>query len=196
MRATMGVMSSGADAPPPPDDHAADHPSTGSPTLNRAVDEVERHVRIDGWDQPARLFALAPTDDLLTREPALAEQMGIQPDAAEGLTPIEQDIGDRPVEDLLASITWPETVTGAVLVIERIVLPPGAEEDMPDDAADASAWAQNHPDRADVRVVVGVLRDGTRASVVRVRGHDADTDLLRSAELSPELGNALFATFE
>lgn len=180
---TMCAMTSGPDAP--------------ERALATAVDEVERHVRLDGWDQPARLFALAPTDELLAREPALVQQLGLDgaPDDAAPLTPIEQEIGDRAVEDLLASITWPETVTGAVLVIERIVLPPGAEDEMPDEDADAATWAQQHPARADVRVVVGVLREGTRASVVRVRGHDADTDLLRSAELSPELGEALFATF-
>ena len=187
----MGGMSSGAQVPSPDDP-----PTDAARNLNRAVDEVERHVRLDGWDQPPRLFALAPTDELLTREPALAAQIGVDPETSAGLTPIEQDIGSQSVEDLLASIAWPETVTGAVLVIERIVLPPGVEDDMPEDDDAASTWAQNHPARADVRVVVGVLRSGTRTSVVRVRGHDADTDLLRSADLSPELGDALYATFD
>jgi hypothetical protein len=189
----MVDMTSGAE----PSEVPSEVPTQATRALNTAVDEVERHVRVEGWDQPARLFALAPTDELLAREPALAGQMGLDAaaDDATPLTPIEQEIGGKPVEDLLASISWPDTVTGAVLVIERIVLPPGAEDDMPDDDVDAASWAQKHPARADVRVVVGVLRDGTRASVVRVRGHDADTDLLRSAELSPELGDALFATF-
>jgi len=189
----MVSMTSGADAQPPT--HGSPAEETPPPGLTAAIEEVERHVRVDGWDQSARLFALAPTDDLVTREPALAEQLGIDPEQAAGFTPIEQEVSEQAIEDLLGSITWPDTVEGAVLVIERIVLPPGVEDEMPDDDTDAVQWAHQHPERSDVRVVVGVLRTGDRASVVRVRGHDADTDLLRSAELSPELGDALHATF-
>jgi hypothetical protein len=165
--------------------------------LVRAIAEIEQHVRGDGWDQPARLYALAPTAELLTREPDLATRIGIEADEApDALTPIEQDVAGRPIEDLLLEITWPDTVSGCALVLERIVLPPGAEEQMPDDDGDAARWAQQHPDRSDVRVVVGVMRDGTRASVLRIRGHEADDDLVRGAELSPELGNALAETFD
>lgn len=164
--------------------------------LVRAIAEIEQHVRGDGWDQPARLYALASTADLLTREPDLAARIGIEPDTpADALTPIEQDVAGRPIEDLLVEITWPDTVAGCALVLERIVLPPGAEEQMPDDDGAAASWAQQHPDRSDVRVVVGVMRDGTRASVLRIRGHEADDELIRGAELSPELGNALAETF-
>jgi hypothetical protein len=165
--------------------------------LVRAVSEIEQHVGADGWDQPPRLYALAPTLDLIDREPNLADQLDVDvpntPD--DSLTPIEQEIGDRPIEDLLASIAWPDTVTGCALVIERIVLPPGVEDDMPDDTVEASQWAQNHPERADVRLVVGVLRDGERTSVLRVRGHEDEGDLIRDSELAPELGEALAETF-
>ncbi|PZF80801.1 PPA1309 family protein [Jiangella anatolica] len=164
--------------------------------LVRAIAEIEQHVREDGWDQPARLYALAPTADLLSREPDLAARIGIDEDApADSLTPIEQDVSGRPIEDLLLEIAWPDTVTGCALVLERIVLPPGAEEQMPDEDGAATRWAQEHPDRSDVRVVVGVMRDGSRASVLRIRGHEADDELIRGAELSPELGNALAETF-
>ncbi len=165
--------------------------------LVRAIAEIEQHVREDGWDQPARLYALAPTADLLSREPALASNIGIDPSApGDALTPIEQDVAGRPIEDLLLEITWPETVTGCALVLERIVLPPGAEEEMPDEDGAATRWAAQHPDRSDVRVVVGVLRDGRRASALRIRGHEADDELILGAELSPELGNALAETFQ
>lgn len=167
------------------------------PALARAVAEIERHVRADGWDQHARLYALAPTAELAEREPALAAQLGIGQDGrpADSLTPIEQDVAGRSVEDLLPTISWPDTVSGCALALERIVLPPGAEEDMPADDAAAATWAQRHPDRSDVRVVVGVLRDGSRAAVLRVRGHEDDADLITGAELSPELGDALAETF-
>ena len=165
--------------------------------LRRAVAEIERHVRADGWDQQARLYALAPTAELVSREPELASNLGLAADATTGdaLTPIEQDVGGRAIEDLLPTIEWPETVTGCALVLERIVLPPGAEDEMPAEDAAATQWAQQHPARADVRVVVGVLRDGSRATVLRVRGHEEDDDLVHGAELSPELGEALADTF-
>lgn len=179
------------------------HVETGDPgsdivsPLERAVTEIETHVRADGWDQQPRLYALAATGDLIDREPQLAEQLGLEPADVppDALTPIEQEIGERSLDDLLSSITWPDTVDGCALAVERIVLPPGVEDDMPDDDSDATAWAQQHPARADVRIVVGVLRDGTRTSVLRVRGHEDDTDLIQRAELSPELGDALATTF-
>ncbi|PSL06632.1 hypothetical protein CLV30_10216 [Haloactinopolyspora alba] len=164
--------------------------------LGRAVAEIEQHVRADGWDQPPRLYALAPTGELIEHEPDLAAQLGIDPqaDLGDALTPIEQDVSDRSIDELLPTITWPESVHGCALAVERIVLPPGAEESMPDDDAAATQWAQQHPSRSDVRVVVGVLRDGSRAAVLRVRGHDGDDELVHGAELSPELGDALSET--
>ncbi|AYY11965.1 hypothetical protein EF847_03825 [Actinobacteria bacterium YIM 96077] len=165
--------------------------------LARAVTEIEQHVTANGWDQQPRLYALAPTADLVEREPDLAERLGLtQATAADGsLTPIEQDLPDQPIEDLLPTITWPDSVDGCVLAIERIVLPPGAEEHVPDDDTAAIAWAQNHPNRTDVRVVVGVLRDGSRTCVVRVRGYEQEDELIHDAELSAEIGNALADTF-
>ena len=168
-----------------------------SPPLGRALAEIERHVADDGWDQSPRLYALAPTSDLVGREPALADKLGIDPAAIPGgqLTPVEQELPDRSLEDVLATIAWPSTVVGCALVVERIVLPPRAEDDLPDSPDEAASWAREHPDRADVRLVVGVLRDGTRSSVLRVRGHESETDLVRDNELAPELATALAATF-
>lgn len=164
--------------------------------LTLAVTEIERHAAGRGWDQPPRLYALAPTEELIRREPGLAEQLGAGPAAARSgaLTPIEQELPNRTLEDVLATITWPETVTGCALVVERIVLPPDTEQTMPDDPDDAVAWAQNHPGRTDVRIVVGVLRDGSRSSVLRVRGHDDDADLIHDPDFSPDLGAALAET--
>ncbi|HEU4541931.1 MAG TPA: PPA1309 family protein [Jiangellaceae bacterium] len=163
--------------------------------LLRALSEIESHVASQGWDQPPRLYALAPTDELLSREPTLARELGLDAAAAPGsLTPIEQELPTTSIEELLATITWPETVAGCALVVERIVLPPAAEESMPDDPETATSWAQNHPSRTDVRIVVGVLRDGRQKAVMRVRGHDDETDLIRDPEFSPDLGAALAAT--
>lgn len=163
-----------------------------APQLARAVVEIERHVADAGWDQPPRLYALAPTDELLDREPALAAQVE-SADAGE-LTPVEQGLPDQTLDDVLATIAWPPTVVGCALAVERVVLPPGAEDGMPTFPGDAARWAAAHPDRSEVRIVVGVLRDGARTSVLRVRGHDDDGDLLRDPELAPELTEALAAT--
>lgn len=184
-----------ADLDPPTNDDAPPAEGTSS-TLTQAVTEIERHVQGNGWDQQPRLYALAPTEELIEREPDLADKLGLDRATVtqDSLTPIEQDIADRPLDDLLSSIAWPESVRGCALAIERIVLPPGAEEHVPDDSQTADAWAQSHPNRADVRIVVGVLRDGSRASVLRVRGHEDDDELIRDAELTPEIGNALADT--
>jgi hypothetical protein len=167
-----------------------------SSPLVQAIDEIEQHVRADGWDQRPRLYALAPTGELLEREPDLANRLGLKHTYVhhDSLTPIEQNVPDQPIEDLLPTIAWPDTVRGCALAIERIVLPPGAEEDVPEDAEDAVAWAQNHPQRTDVRIVVGVLRDGSRTAVIRIRGHDEDDEILRDTELAPDIGNALADT--
>ena len=148
-------------------------PDAATSPLARAVAEIERHVAGDGWDQAPRLFALAPTADLLSREPALVDRLrgGGQEPSAEQLTPIEQELPNQHLED-----------------------PPAAENGMPAAPGEAAAWAARHPDRADVRIVVAVLRDGARWSVLRVRGHD-DSDLLRETDLAPDLADALAATF-
>ncbi len=80
--------------------------------------------------------------------------------------------------------------------MERVVLPPEAEEDIPEDEAEAASFAANHPKREDVRMVVGVLRDGARHSALRLRRHDSDDEVLAGPDLVPALSEALAATFE
>lgn len=179
-------------------DETPSTPPNGRPEpLLRALAEIESHVRAEGWDQPPRMYSLAPTRDVVARQPALAQQLGVDPEAppVHALTPIEQEIDDRPLDDILATISWPGTVSGCALVVERIVLPPQIEEKMPDDPETAATWAQRHPSRSDVRIVIGVLRDGSRSAVVRVKGHDAPEELIRDTDISPDIADALAATF-
>ena len=67
-----------------------------SDALIAALMEIERHVGGVGWDQPARLFALVPTADLVAAEPQLAEHLtgGLEPQPGH-LSAIEQDGLDR-----------------------------------------------------------------------------------------------------
>lgn len=171
-------------------------------TLTPVVLEIERHVAAGGWDQPPRLFALAATAELVAREPGLAAALGLAVDADEdvpGLTPVEQDEfpADRPLDDVLATLAWPEDVVGCALAVERIMLPPEAEATLADEGLDAEGLARaaaGHPGRQDVRIVVAVLRDGSRAGALRTRQHDSEQDVLTGDDLVPGLADALAAT--
>lgn len=163
--------------------------------LLETVREIERYAARAGWDQPPTLFALVETAALRAAEPDLAEHLGID-DSAGPLTPIEQPaLPDRDLEDTLAGIRWPEEVTGAALVVERLVLPPSAEDDLPSD--DPDVWAEEartHADRQDVRLVAAVLRDGRRECAVRLRAHDSEDQVLTGPDLVPGLTDALLHT--
>ncbi|WP_345455742.1 PPA1309 family protein [Actinoallomurus oryzae] len=161
--------------------------------LEDLVVELERHVAGAGWDAAPRLYALVEAPELHENEPDLARRLGV-PDVAGRLAALEQPAlpVDKPIDDVLAGIEWPGGVTGCALAVERILLPDGAEDDMPDE--DPSGWAARHPGREDVRLVVGVLRDGSRHSAMRLRGHDSDDQVMSGPELVPALAEALAAT--
>jgi hypothetical protein len=189
-------------------------------TLADVAREIDRHAGTRGWDQPPRLYALADTAELVRREPALAAQLGLSGSApADAITSIEQEPlpTDRPLDEVLATIAWPDEVIGAAIVVESLVLPPSAEADLPDpalpdpalpdpalpdpalpdpDGVDVAAWVARHPDRQDVRITVAVLRGGRRECVVRLRAHDTDESVLAGTDLAPALGNALATTLD
>jgi hypothetical protein len=162
--------------------------------LRAAVLEAERHVAGFGWDQPPRLFALVRTQELIAREPGLAAQLGSP--APDDLTAVEQD-GLAPtssIESMLGTLAWPPEVDGAAMALERVVVPPEAERDLPDDPALAVEHLAGHADRRDVRLVVGVLRDGTAMCALRQRLHDDDAAVAVGPDLVPGLVHALLAT--
>jgi hypothetical protein len=167
----------------------------------RTVRELEQHVAAGGWDGPVRLFALIRTSAALDRDPTLGGQLPpdvVQAarDDAEHLTAVEQENLPEAdsVEGLLGRIAWPETVDGAALVIERIVVPPEAEADMPAEHDAAVAFLENHPKRRDVRLAAAVLRDGTQGCAVRARDHDTPDRVAVAPDLVPGLVTALVAT--
>ncbi|WP_241005354.1 PPA1309 family protein [Nocardioides sp. zg-1228] len=187
--------------PPAPDagpaDAAAPDALPEDPALATAVLEIEAHVAQDGWDQPARLYALVDTAELVAQEPALAAVMEIDGPAEDGsLTPIEQD-GLPPgqvLEDVLHGIAWPDSVAGCAAVIERLVLPPGVDDDIPDDPAAAELFAREHPDRQEVRMVAGVTRAGASYCALRLRAHDDEQSVVNGTELVPGLLQLLHET--
>lgn len=160
--------------------------------LPATVTEIERQLAESGWDQPPKLYALVETGHLQANEPALADLL--KDSDPEGLTPVEQEPIETDVAEFLSGIEWPESVAGCALVNEVVMLPDGAAEERPSDV-DEEAWAAAHPDARDVRLVVGVLRGGERASVLRIRGREgAEDDLLAAPDLVPNLAIALLAT--
>ena len=178
-------------------------PADALSTLSRLVREIEDHVAQDGWDQGARLFALVPTGELLAREPGLAAVLdlpaGGSADRGPGpLTPVEQEeLPDHAtLEELLGGLAWPVEVAGAALVVERVVLPPEAEAELPVDEGEALAVLEGHPLRQDVRLAVATMRDGTRSAAMRFRGHDDPAAVLLGPDLVPGLADALAATLE
>jgi hypothetical protein len=173
-------------------------PPAEPPTpLEITLAEIERHADAAGWDHPPQLFALVDTSELLSREPQLANQVGVAPDdVPAGLfTPVEQEaLPDGPLDETLGHIMWPAGVRGCALVHEVLVLPPQAEADRPE-LADPEEYARAHPERREVRLAVAVLADGTTASAVRLRGApERDDELLLGTDLAPNLTEALLAT--
>ena len=121
--------------------------------LAAVVRELEAHASELGWDQPERIYALAATAQLVAQEPELASALGLSAED-EGLTPIEQEaLGDgQSLEDVLARIAWPDEVAGVAVVAERLVLPPGADDDPQDagrpDGAGPARRRRSHSSRA------------------------------------------------
>ena len=167
--------------------------------LADAVTQIERHAAEGGWDAPVSVYSLVRTADLLNANPQLADEVddGATEDphhltsiAQEGLPEAEE------LEEMLAQLAWPETVDGAALVVERIVLPPQAEEQMPADERAAVEYSQHHPDRDDVRIAVGVLRSGESWCALRSKSHDSADAVSGGPTAVPSLVQALAATFE
>ncbi|MGM0384885.1 MAG: PPA1309 family protein [Actinomycetota bacterium] len=161
--------------------------------LATAVLEIERHAATSGWDGPVLVFALVRTAQAVRHEPAFAAHL---PDPARAtadphhLTAIEQESLPRAetLEELLASLAWPETVDGAAVVVERVIVTHG------DDTVLGPAEALASPDRQDVRIAVGVLRDGTAWCALRLRSHDDDSSVISAPDTVPGLVEALRET--
>lgn len=179
------------------------------PPLFTCAIDTERHVALAGWDQPWRLFALVDTEKLLAAEPGLRAHLdseagspagtqdtaSAQGDAGQYAAVEQEDLPEAStLEELLAQIAWPLEVDGVALAVERIVVPPEAEADLPQDAEAATALLAQHPDRADIRLVVAVLRDGEKVCLIRQRAYDADDKVATGTDLAPGLASALAAT--
>ncbi|MDH6135132.1 hypothetical protein P3T37_004542 [Kitasatospora sp. MAA4] len=167
--------------------------------LTRAALEIDEYVGKLGWDLPARLFALVDSAELRRTDPKLAKQLGLSAEQDGALTPVEQDElpAGMALDEFLGTIAWPDMVAGCALVVERLMLPPGAEKSRPSKASEAQLadWVANHQDRQEVRITAAVLRDGKRETALRLREKDIPREVLTGPDLVPGLTKALLATF-
>lgn len=166
--------------------------------LARCLRETEAHVAGAGWDAPMRLFALVRLADALSEDPALASMLPEPDGDPHQLIAVEQEglPEAETLEDLLAQISWPESVDGAAIVIERVVVPPSAEAEVNTEDPQAVAALADREDAQDVRMAAGVLRSGERWCALRARSHDTDDQVMGGPELVPGLVAALAVTLE
>ena len=150
------------------------------PLLEQTVRDVDRHVAEAGWDQPTRLFAVAETATLREREPSLATRLSAGPED-QPLTTIEQDglPAAEDLDELLGSITWPDSVDGVAISTERVMV-------SPDDTGQQA--------RHELRITMAVLRDGSRCTALRLRDHDDADSLVIGEDLVTGLGELLLST--
>lgn len=192
-RATMDGMSETTD----PTESSSPAPLEA---LTQVVRDVERAAARVGWDHAPSLYALVPTADLL-------EQPGVPDDVSDQLrrtwdgTPthlsaiVQEDLPDDELEDLLTRLAWPDSVAGAALTVERVIVPPEVEDEAPEDPDAALEFISTHPARTEVRLAVGALRTGETWTAVRARPFDSDDQVGTGPDLVPVLTKALLASF-
>jgi hypothetical protein len=156
-----------------------------------AVLEAESDRERDGWDKPPQLYALVPKAAVMAADPELGAKIGAAPE--DSLIPIKQEPlpPGEPLE-VLTSVSWPDDVTGCVLVTELVVLPPEAEGVGPPDPARVEQWAHDHPGGRSARLAVGVSRSGDYTCVLRMKGDDS---VQLDPRLADDLVTALLETF-
>ena len=156
-----------------------------------AVLEAESDRERDGWDKPPLLYALVPKAAVMAADPELGARIGAAPE--DSLIPIKQEPlpPGEPLE-VLAKVSWPDDVTGCVLVTELVVLTPEAEGVGPPDPASVGQWARDHPGGRPARLAVGVSRSGDYTCVLRMKGDDS---VQLDPRLADDLVTALLETF-
>ena len=167
--------------------------ATRANALATAVTLLEQRIAVRGWESPIGVFALVRTANMSPQDAAAA---GLEATDADHLTPIEQEglPQAESLEELLAQITWPDEVDGAAICVERITIPPEVEQTLPADPDEAMSVLMDHPQRQDVRIVVGVMRGGDSWCVLRSRANDSDDAVAGSPDAAPGLVHALGAT--
>ncbi|MDO5729599.1 MAG: PPA1309 family protein [Actinomycetaceae bacterium] len=168
--------------------------------LRHTVVEIEKSAASLGWDRASTVYALVPTISLLELDELpddmrshLRKQWDGTSDALTAV--IQEDLPGIDLEDTLAQLGWPDSVAGAAVCTERVMVPTDVQAAAPDDPVEAVEFFANHPERDDVRIVAGVMRTGEIWCAVRTRSHDHDDEVAQGDSLVPGLTDALLTTF-
>ncbi len=169
--------------------------------LQSVVREIELGAARLGWDRPPAIYALVPTGELLEApdlpEDIAADLRGAWDGSSSHLSAIAQDpLIDDDLEDTLARLAWPDAVLGAAVAVERAVMPPEVEDQIPEDPQAAAEFVADHPDHTDVRLTVGVLRTGESWCAIRTRPFDSDDHVGTGDNLVPGLVDLLQMGFQ
>lgn len=175
-------------------------PPEASKALRTVVEEIEQGAASLGWDRPAALYALVPTVQLMETEGVPLDVLAGLQEAWDGtpthLSAIVQDsLGNEDLEEVLPQLVWPDSVFGAAVTLERIIVPPSVEEEAPEDPDEALQFILDHPARTDVRLTIGVTREGDSWCAVRTRAFDDPTRVGTGENLVPVLVDALALGF-
>ncbi|WP_242491674.1 PPA1309 family protein [Actinomyces minihominis] len=167
-----------------------------SAALRKVTEEIEAGAARLGWDRPPAVYALVPTRQLLETpdipEDVLNDLREAWDGTSEHLSAILQDsIPNDELEETLPKLAWPETVFGSALTVERIIVPPEVEDEAPEDPEAALEFISSHPARTDVRLTIGVTRDGDSWCAVRARTFDDPNRVGKGENLVPALVEAL-----
>ena len=175
---------------------STDFPTPQTTALRTVIEEIEAGAAALGWDRPPALYALVPTAQLLETsdipQDIREDLQGAWDGTKEHLSAILQDaVPDSELEEILPKLAWPKTVFGSALTVERIIVPPSVEDDAPDDPEEALEFISNHPARTDVRLTIGVTREGDSWCTVRARTFDDPDRVGKGENLVPALVEAL-----
>lgn len=170
--------------------------------LKEAVTDIEAHVATGGWDGPVRVYALVCTGEIIAHHPDLAAELPADLRERGEANPaaifaLEQEGLEQvtSLDELIGILSWPQTVHGVAMSLERIILPPEAEASLPHDEEGFREAAVAHPQRDDVRMVVGVMRSGESWCALRMKSHDTPEAVLQGEDLVPDMVEALRSTF-
>ncbi|NJP97098.1 hypothetical protein HCN51_48060 [Nonomuraea sp. FMUSA5-5] len=141
--------------------------------LSVAVIAAAQDAAGQKWDRSRRMYALTDPRTYVDTVYPLDPMPPLRPDelVVVPLDPLRPgDIGD-----VLAEVTWPDTVRGCVLVVEAVL-------------ADGRGQSRK------AHLAVGVLRDGTYTCLLRLR-HEEEILPCPDLGLVDDLVTALLGTF-
>ena len=142
------------------------------------------------------------TEQTPDRQPASTPATAGQAALARAVVELEEHVAQRGWDAPVTVFALVRTATalaqdpGAALTVERVVLPPEAEQEAAKihDAQERLAFLSSRSDREDVRIVVGVLRTGESWCAVRSRAQDSADRVVSGDALVPGLIEALGST--